>query len=178
MKGRMRLAVLAALGLLGAIAVGAVYAITIEVPARGTFVSAHDKTELLRGIARLRGEPTDAAVQRIQLNVGEGPNWHTHDGPVTVLIKSGSFTVVDDLHGRTGLRRPGLRQRASRIQPWPGHDRGLGVLRHPQGRGSDPPDLRAELRDLGREQTNELWPAVRPTNRAAGHSCRRDSPFG
>jgi quercetin dioxygenase-like cupin family protein len=96
MKRRMRVAVLAALGLLGAILVGTVYAITVEVPARGTFVSTHDKTELLRGIARLHGEPTDAAVQRIQLNVGEGPNWHTHDGPVTVIIKSGSFTVVAD----------------------------------------------------------------------------------
>ena len=50
----------------------------------------------LHGIARLHGEPTDAAVQRIQLNVGEGPNWHTHDGPVAVIIESGSFTVVAD----------------------------------------------------------------------------------
>ena len=96
MKRRTRVVILAALATIGAIAVGAVYAITIEVPARGTFVTTHDKTELLRGIARLHGEPTDATVQRIQLNAGEGPNWHTHAGPVTVIIKSGSFTVVED----------------------------------------------------------------------------------
>jgi quercetin dioxygenase-like cupin family protein len=96
MKRRTRVVVLAALATFSAIAVGAVYAITIEVPARGTFVTTHDKTALLRGIARLHGEPTDATVQRIQLNAGEGPNWHTHAGPVTVIIKSGSFTVVED----------------------------------------------------------------------------------
>jgi quercetin dioxygenase-like cupin family protein len=96
MNRRMRAVVLAAFVIGAAITVGTVYAITIEVPARGTFVTAHDKTELLRGIARLHGEPTDATVQRIQLNPGEGPNWHTHAGPVTVIIKSGSFTVVED----------------------------------------------------------------------------------
>ena len=96
MNRRMRVVVLAAFVIGAAITVGTVYAITIEVPARGTFVTTHDKTELLRGIARLHGEPTDATVQRIQMNPGEGPNWHTHAGPVTVIIKSGSFTVVAD----------------------------------------------------------------------------------
>jgi quercetin dioxygenase-like cupin family protein len=96
MNRRMRAGVLAAFVIGAAITVGTVYAITIEVPARGTFVTTHDKTELLRGIARLHGEPTDATVQRIQMNPGEGPNWHTHAGPVTVIIKSGSFTVVAD----------------------------------------------------------------------------------
>ena len=96
MNRRMRAVVLAAFVIGAAITVGTVYAITVEVPARGTFVTAHDKTELLRGIARLHGEPTDATVQRIQMNPGEGPNWHTHAGPVTVIIKSGSFTVVAD----------------------------------------------------------------------------------
>ena len=96
MSKRMRVAVLAAFALVGAIAIGTVFAITVEVPARGTFVSAKDKTELLRGIARLHGEPTDATVQRIQMNPGEGPNWHTHAGPVTVIVKSGNFTVVWD----------------------------------------------------------------------------------
>ena len=96
MNRRMRAVVLAAFVIGAAITVGTVYAITVEVPARGTFVTAHDKTELLRGIARLHGEPTDATVQRIQMNPGEGPNWHTHAGPVTVIIKSVSFTVVED----------------------------------------------------------------------------------
>jgi hypothetical protein len=95
MKSRSRLIVaLAAFSVGAVITAGTVYAITIEVPARGTFVSSHDKTELLRGIARLHGQPTDATVQRIQMNPGEGSNWHTHAGPVTVVIKSGSFTVV------------------------------------------------------------------------------------
>jgi len=96
MNKRMRMAVLAAFALLGAIMIGAVYAITVEVPARGTFVDSKDKTELLRGIARLHGEPTDATVQRIVMSPGEGPNWHTHAGPVTVIVKSGNFTVVWD----------------------------------------------------------------------------------
>jgi quercetin dioxygenase-like cupin family protein len=97
MKSRSRLLVVLAAFVVGAaITVGSVYAITIEVPARGTFASHEDKTNLLRGVARLQGEgkATDAAVQRIQLNPGEGPSWHTHAGPVTVIIKSGSFTVV------------------------------------------------------------------------------------
>jgi quercetin dioxygenase-like cupin family protein len=96
MNRRMRVAVLAAFAALGAIAIGAVYAITVEVPARGTFVSSKEKTELLSGIARLHGEATDATVQRIVMSPGEGPNWHTHAGPVTVIVKSGNFTVVWD----------------------------------------------------------------------------------
>ena len=72
------------------------YAITVEVPVRGTFVSSKEKTELLSGIARLHGQPTDATVQRIVMSPGEGPNWHTHAGPVTVMVKSGNFTVVWD----------------------------------------------------------------------------------
>jgi len=95
MKRRSRIAILV-VAVVGLVALaGTVYAITIEVPARGTFVSKNDKTELLRGIARLHGESTDAAVQRIVMQPGEGPNWHTHAGPVTVIIKNGSFTVVD-----------------------------------------------------------------------------------
>jgi quercetin dioxygenase-like cupin family protein len=97
MKVRSRIALLAvALAAISALAAGTVYAITVEVPARGTFVTNKDKVALASGVARLIGEPTDAAVQRIVLNPGEGPNWHTHAGPVTVIIKSGSFTVVDD----------------------------------------------------------------------------------
>lgn len=97
MKTRSKIALLV-VALLGvaALAAGTVYAITIEVPARGTFATNKDKVELVRGIARLIGEPADAVVQRIQLNPGEGPNWHTHAGPVTVIVKSGSFTFVDD----------------------------------------------------------------------------------
>jgi quercetin dioxygenase-like cupin family protein len=96
MKVRSKIALLVALVGVAALAAGTVYAITIEVPARGTFVTKKDKVELARGIARLIGEPTDAAVQRILLEPGEGPNWHTHAGPVTVIVKSGSFTFVDD----------------------------------------------------------------------------------
>jgi quercetin dioxygenase-like cupin family protein len=97
MKVRSRIALLAvALAAIAALAAGTVYAITVEVPARGTFVTNKDKVALASGVARLIGEPTDAAVQRIVLSPGEGPNWHTHAGPVTVIIKSGSFTVVDD----------------------------------------------------------------------------------
>lgn len=98
MKGRSKLALLVVglAGLAALAAAAAVYAITVEVPARGEFATKKDKVELARGIDRLIGEPTDAAVQRIVLNPGEGPNWHTHDGPVTVIIKSGSFTVVGD----------------------------------------------------------------------------------
>ena len=97
MKSRSRLLVVLAAFVVGAaITVGAVRAITIEVPARGTFASHEDKTNLLRGVARLQGERTDAAVQRIVLQTGEGPSWHTHAGPVAVIIKSGSFTVVQD----------------------------------------------------------------------------------
>jgi quercetin dioxygenase-like cupin family protein len=97
MKRRSKVVlVVAALAGLAALAAGSVYAITIENVARGTFVSKHQKTELLRGIARLQGEPTDAAVQKITLGPGEGPNWHTHAGPVFVIVKSGSFTFVED----------------------------------------------------------------------------------
>lgn len=30
------------------------------------------------------------------MSPGEGPSWHTHAGPVTVIVKSGNFTVVWD----------------------------------------------------------------------------------
>lgn len=96
MKVRSKLTLLSAIAVVAALAAASVYAITIEVPARGTFVSNKDKTELLRGVARLRSKATDAAVQKILLNPGEGPNWHTHAGPVTVIVQSGSFTFVDD----------------------------------------------------------------------------------
>jgi quercetin dioxygenase-like cupin family protein len=97
MKGRSKIGVLVvALAGLAAITAGGVYAITIEVPARGTFASSKDKVELVRGVARLIGDPTDAAVQRLQLDPGEGPNWHTHAGPVTVIVKTGNFTFVND----------------------------------------------------------------------------------
>lgn len=96
MRGRTKVALLVALAGVAAIAAGAVYAITVEVPARGTFASDGDKANLARGVARLIHEPADAAVQRILLEPGEGPPWHTHAGPVTVIVKSGSFTFVDD----------------------------------------------------------------------------------
>lgn len=94
-RSRVAMLVIGLVGVTGLLA-GSVYAITVEVPARGELTTNRDKVELVRGIARLIGEPTDAAVQRIVLNPGEGPNWHTHAGPVTVIIKSGSFTLVDD----------------------------------------------------------------------------------
>jgi len=97
MKVRSKMALLVvALASVAALSAGTVYAISIEVPARGTFVTNKDKVELARGVARLVGEPTDAAVQKILLEPGEGPNWHTHAGPVTVIVKSGNFTFVDD----------------------------------------------------------------------------------
>src|SRR5262245_48444896 len=96
MRRRSRVAVLVAVFAgVAALAAGTVFAMAIEVPARATFVSHKDKTNLLRGVARLQGQSTDAAVQKIVLSPGEGPNWHTHAGPVTVIIKSGNFTVVD-----------------------------------------------------------------------------------
>jgi quercetin dioxygenase-like cupin family protein len=94
-RSKLTLLVVALAGV-AALVAGSVYAITIEVPARGTFVAKKDKVELARGIARLIGEPTDAAVQKILLEPGEGPNWHTHAGPVTVIVQTGSFTFVDD----------------------------------------------------------------------------------
>ena len=97
MRLRSKLAlVVAAFAGVVALGAGAVYAITVEVPARGTFVDQKDRVQLVRGVARLIGEPTDAAVQKIVLNPGEGPSWHTHAGPVTVIVKSGRFTLVDD----------------------------------------------------------------------------------
>lgn len=96
MKRRTKIALLAALAGVAALTAGAVSAITVEVPARGTFVTDRDKADLARGVARLIHEPADAAVQRILLEPGEGPSWHTHAGPVTVIVKSGSFTFVDD----------------------------------------------------------------------------------
>jgi len=96
MNMRSRLVLLAALVAGAAVVVGTVQAIVVEVPARGTIATTKDKVELTRGIARLIGEPADVAVQRIVLSAGEGPNWHTHAGPVAVTVKSGSFTFVDD----------------------------------------------------------------------------------
>lgn len=93
-RSRVAALVIALVGLAG-LSATAVYAITVEVPARGEFATNKDKIKLVSGIARLMAQRTDAAVQRIVLNPGEGPNWHTHPGPVAVIIKSGSFTVVD-----------------------------------------------------------------------------------
>ena len=95
MRSRIAMLVIALAGMAGVVAVG-VYAITIEVPARGTFALREDKVELARGIARLIGQPADAAVQRIVLGPGEGPNWHTHAGPGMVIVKSGNFMMVQD----------------------------------------------------------------------------------
>lgn len=97
MKVRTKMAVLVVvLGGLAVLSAGTVYAITIEVPARGTIVLKEDKVQLARGVARLIGEPTDAAVQRIVLQPGEGPNWHTHPGPGMAIVKSGSLRLVAD----------------------------------------------------------------------------------
>jgi hypothetical protein len=97
MKVRSKIALLVvALAGVAALAAGTVYAISVEVPARGTFATTKDKVTLARGIARLIGEPADAAVQKILLEPGEGPNCHTHAGPVAVIVKNGSFTLVDD----------------------------------------------------------------------------------
>ena len=132
-----------ALAGVAALAAGSVYAITIEVPARGTFTSRHGKTELLRGIGKLTGQPTDAVVQKLLLEPGEGPNWHTHAGPVTVIVKSGKFTYVDDDCSETTYDAgqvfvdKGLRTRASRVQPRTRHDGGLGRLRHSDGSRAD-----------------------------------------
>jgi quercetin dioxygenase-like cupin family protein len=94
---RKRLALLATtLIVLSGLVAGTVYALTVEVPARGTFTLKNDKVELARGIARLIGEPADAAVQKIILNPGEGPNWHTHPGPAVAIVKTGQVTLVDD----------------------------------------------------------------------------------
>ena len=97
MKARARLTVLVVVlvGLAGVVA-GSVYALTIETQARGTFALKHDQVELARGVARLIGEPTDAAVQKIVLGPGEGPGWHTHAGPAVVIVKTGNFTMVQD----------------------------------------------------------------------------------
>ena len=95
MRMRSRILLVVGLAAVAAAVAGTVYAISIEVPARGTFASHKDQVNLLRGVARLNGEPTDAAVQKIVLDPGEGPSWHTHAGPVTVIVKSGSFTLVD-----------------------------------------------------------------------------------
>jgi len=97
MRMRSRIAVLT-IGLAGLAAVTAVgvYAITIEVPARGTITLKEDHQELARGLSRLLGHPADAAIQRITLGPGEGPNWHTHAGPGMVIVKSGKFTMVQD----------------------------------------------------------------------------------
>lgn len=95
MRSRVAVLAIGLVGLVGLLA-GGVYALTIEVPARGTFALKEDKVQLARGIARLIGEPADAAVQRILLNPGEGPNWHTHAGPGMVIVKSGNFTMVQD----------------------------------------------------------------------------------
>jgi quercetin dioxygenase-like cupin family protein len=94
---RKRIALLAALAVtaLGLFA-GAVYALTAEVVARGTITSAESKVNLVRGVARLVGEPTDAAVQHITLGPGEGPSWHTHPGPAIAIVKTGALTLVDD----------------------------------------------------------------------------------
>ena len=94
MRARSKIALLVVA--FAGVTAGSVYAISIEVPARGTFVSSKDKVELVRGVARLIGDPTDAPVQQIQLDPGEGPNWHTHAGPVTVIVKTGNFTFVND----------------------------------------------------------------------------------
>ena len=94
-RSKIALLVIALAGV-AALAAGTVSAISIEVPARGTFATKKDKVNLTRGIARLIGKPADAAVQKILLEPGEGPSWHTHAGPVIVIVKSGSFTLVDD----------------------------------------------------------------------------------
>lgn len=96
MKVRSKMAVLVVVVGLAALVVGSVYAITVEVPARGTFAENKDQAELARGVARLIGHPADAAVQKLVLQPGEGPSWHTHAGPVTVIVKSGNFTFVAD----------------------------------------------------------------------------------
>jgi quercetin dioxygenase-like cupin family protein len=84
------------LPVLAGVGAGAVHALTATTQARGTITLHEDKVQLTRGIAKLIGESTDAAVQQIVLGPGEGPNWHTHAGPALVIIKSGRFTLVAD----------------------------------------------------------------------------------
>ena len=155
---RSRIALLvAAFAGIAAIAAGTVYAITIEVPARGTFATNKDQVELARGVARLIGQPTDAAVQKILVNPGDSPRprgaaaRQRRPGP-----RYAGRNDPRDARGSLPMRRHGARAvlrrrlRCQRSSP-AGHERGS---RTPSGS-----PLRSGLGRSRRKRARSRWPS-------------------
>ena len=73
-------------------------------PIRGTLADSFgDKLKLMTGMFRSGlFQSTDVAVQRITIQPGGHTGWHSHPGPVLVVVKTGALTFYEtDCSSRT-----------------------------------------------------------------------------
>lgn len=90
MKSAVLLTIVAALAIAGiALATPGSGVVSAPVLARATFPDPFK--------IRLRNpaEGSDATVQQVTIAPGGHTGWHTHPGPVLVLVKEGTFTLYD-----------------------------------------------------------------------------------
>ncbi len=66
--------------------------VVAELVARGS-VDPADKMALLHAVSRHRSGPWTIVDQNITIQPGGHTGWHTHPGPVLVVVKSGSLTL-------------------------------------------------------------------------------------
>ncbi len=68
-----------------------------EVMARGTMTDPYgDKMKVLVGLVNSGlFRSTDVTVQKLTMAPGGHTGWHTHPGPVLVVVKSGSLTLYN-----------------------------------------------------------------------------------
>lgn len=112
---RKRTATLIAIGALSPAVAGVAFAtppsgLTSQLLARGAGgeLRIHDhNTRLHLHAAR----PTDVAVVRATLDPGGSTGWHGHPGPSIVVVKTGTLTMYEPVHGHFG--RLGTRQCAA-----------------------------------------------------------------
>jgi hypothetical protein len=65
--------------------------------ARGTHIDDAKVASFARAIKQSRG--STAVLQHIRFVNGQETNWHTHPGPVIVLVVSGQLDYIDDRCG-------------------------------------------------------------------------------
>jgi quercetin dioxygenase-like cupin family protein len=62
--------------------------------ARGTHIGDADVASFARAIKESQG--STAVLQHIRFSDGQSTNWHTHPGPVIVLVVKGQLDYIDD----------------------------------------------------------------------------------
>ena len=95
--------------------------VTATTPVRGTIAKPFKAN--VKGLVKLKTKgPIEVADQVLTIQPGGHTGWHSHPGPVLVVIKSGTFTLYngydEDCKGQVGDLA--LRLRVSAPRPRPG----------------------------------------------------------